>query len=56
VAFSSDPGSGIDFSEQGAHGDPSLATAEKGRLIFDAMLHDLVNGLVALHPDLKEGE
>jgi creatinine amidohydrolase len=56
VAFSSDPGSGIDFSEQGARGDPSLATAEKGRLIFDAMLHDLVNGLVALYPDLKEGE
>jgi creatinine amidohydrolase len=55
VAFSGDPDSGIDYSEQGAHGDPSLATAEKGRRIFDAMLDDLLEGLVALYPDLKDG-
>lgn len=55
VALSGDPDSGIDYSEQGAHGDPSVATAAKGRAILDAMLCDLVNGLVALYPDLKEG-
>jgi creatinine amidohydrolase len=50
--FSGEPTSGIDYSEQGARGDPTLATAEKGRQALDAMIEDLVSGLVALHPDL----
>jgi len=50
--FSGEPTSGLDYSEQGARGDPTLATAEKGRQALDAMIEDLVSGLVALHPDL----
>ena len=50
--FSGEPTSGLDYSEQGARGDPTLATAEKGRRALDAMIEDLVSGLVALHPDL----
>jgi creatinine amidohydrolase len=50
--FSGEPTSGIDYSEQGARGDPTLATAEKGRRTLEAMIEDLVSGLVALHPDL----
>jgi creatinine amidohydrolase len=50
--FSGEPTSGLDYSEQGARGDPTLATAEKGRQALDAMIDDLVSGLVALHPDL----
>lgn len=41
-----------DFSETGAYGDPTLASAEKGRQILAAMIEDLVAGLVALFPDL----
>jgi creatinine amidohydrolase len=50
--FSGEPTSGLDYSEQGARGDPTLATAEKGRQALEAMIEDLVSGLVALHPDL----
>jgi creatinine amidohydrolase len=42
----------IDYSETGAFGDPTLASAEKGRVFLDAMIGDLVDGLVALFPDL----
>lgn len=47
-----DPGR-ADFSETGAYGDPTLATAEKGRRILAAMVEDLVGGLIAQFPDLK---
>jgi creatinine amidohydrolase len=41
-----------DYSETGAFGDPTLASAEKGRALLDAMIVDLVQGLIALFPDL----
>jgi len=41
-----------DYSETGAFGDPTLASADKGRAFLDAMVGELVNGLVALFPDL----
>lgn len=41
-----------DYSETGAFGDPTLASADKGRAFLDAMIGDLVDGLVALFPDL----
>lgn len=47
-----DSESGADFSATGAIGDPTLATAGKGRAVLDAMADDLVSGLVDLWPDL----
>ena len=41
-----------DYSEIGAFGDPTLASADKGRAFLDAMIRELVDGLVALFPDL----
>ncbi len=43
--------SGPDYSLTGVRGDPSLATAEKGRKIIQAMAKELVDGLQALFPD-----
>jgi creatinine amidohydrolase len=40
------------YSETGAFGDPTRASADKGRAFLDAMIGDLVDGLVALFPDL----
>jgi creatinine amidohydrolase len=51
TVFEGDPAAGPDYSRTGARGDPSLATAEKGRLILDAMARELVDGLRALFPD-----
>ncbi len=48
---SNDPGA-ADYSETGAFGDPTLASADKGRAFLDAMVADLVAGLIALFPDL----
>ena len=39
-----------DFSRTGAWGDPSLASAAKGRVILAAMVRDLVRGLRAEFP------
>lgn len=44
--------SAADYSATGAFGDPTLARAEKGRAFLDAMIGDLVDGLIALFPDL----
>jgi len=41
-----------DYSETGAFGDPTLASADKGRAFLDAMIGDLADGLAALFPDL----
>ena len=30
------------FSKSGVNGDPTLATREKGRIIFDAVVHSFV--------------
>ncbi|MGH6894038.1 MAG: creatininase family protein [Dongiaceae bacterium] len=45
--------SAVDYSETGAFGDPTLASIEKGRAFLDAMIADLVEGLIALFPDLS---
>ena len=44
--------SAADYSETGAFGDPTLASADKGRAFLDAMIRDLVDGLIAMFPDL----
>ncbi len=49
--FDGDRNSGADYSATGARGDPTLATAEKGRAILSASVRDLVGGLQALFPD-----
>jgi len=49
--FTDDPASGPDYSVSGVRGDPTLATAEKGRAILADMTEDLVAGLHAVFPD-----
>ena len=51
--FSGDPASGPDYSRTGVRGDPTLASAEKGRALLAEMARELVEGLVALYPDLR---
>ena len=46
--YNPSPGSGIDYSAHGIHGDPTLATVEKGRAILEAMVQDVVEGFRAL--------
>ena len=52
VIFCDDPASGPDYSARGARGDPTLATRDKGERALAAMERTLVEGLVALYPDL----
>jgi creatinine amidohydrolase len=49
--FDGDPQSDADYSAAGARGDPTLATAEKGRAILEAGVRDLVEGLRVIYPD-----
>ena len=53
IRFSEEPADGPDYSRTGVRGDPSLATAEKGRALLAEMTRELVEGLVALFPDLS---
>lgn len=53
VVFDGDPASGLDWSRTGARGDPSLATQETGEAALAEITRELVEGLVALHPDLR---
>ena len=48
--FDGEPSSGPDYSASGVRGDPSLASAEKGRAILDDMAAELVSGLRASFP------
>ena len=48
--FTGDPQAGTNYSATGVRGDPTLATAEKGRAILAAMIADLVDGLRKLAP------
>jgi creatinine amidohydrolase len=48
--FNGDPGSGAQYSATGVRGDPSLASAEKGRIILADMVGELVEGLRPLCP------
>jgi creatinine amidohydrolase len=45
VVFNGDPATGTQYSATGVRGDPSLATAEKGRAILADMVAELVAGL-----------
>lgn len=54
ITFSGQPGSGIDFSRTGAHGDPTLATAAKGEALLAEMTHELVEGLTLLWPEAMD--
>lgn len=38
-------------TDSGATGDPTLATAEKGEVLLDAIVRDLIDGLRAAFPD-----
>jgi creatinine amidohydrolase len=48
-----DAARGINYSKTGVRGDPTLATAEKGRAILDDMVAELVSGLRHLCPGLS---
>jgi creatinine amidohydrolase len=50
--FSPDPAS-PGYNPTGATGDPTLATAEKGRRILEAILRDLIARLTAAFPELS---
>ena len=48
--FNADPASGHHYSATGVRGDPTLASAEKGRIILADIIAELVAGLRALLP------
>ena len=48
--FNPDPASGIDYSETGVRGDPTLASVEKGKAALADMVDDLVEGLKKIYP------
>ncbi len=50
--FDGDPATGPDYSVSGVRGDPTLATAEKGRAILADMADELVDGLRAAFPEV----
>lgn len=50
VILSDDPGAGTGYSRTGATGDPTRATAEKGKVLLEAMIGDLVSGLRNVFP------
>jgi len=52
--FDGDEGSGWDFSRDGVRGDPSLATAEKGELMLQAIVRDVVDGIRLHFPEAVE--
>lgn len=52
--FTDDPGGGVSYSLTGVRGDPTFATAEKGRIMLDDMIAELVSGLRVLCPSLSE--
>lgn len=56
VEFVGDPAEGANYSATGVRGDPTLATAEKGRAILDAMVADLIAGLRLLDPKLQAAD
>jgi creatinine amidohydrolase len=53
VVFDADPSSGPDWTRTGARGDPSLATRETGEAALQEITRELIDGLVALYPDLR---
>lgn len=53
VVLRDDPAAGSGYSRTGATGDPGRATAEKGRVLLQAMVGELVAGLRAVFPDAR---
>lgn len=51
TVLDSDSGAAIDYSKTGVRGDPTLASAEKGRAILEAMTRELVSGLRSIYPE-----
>ena len=51
TVFDGDPASGLDWSETGVRGDPTLATRDKGEAFLADMARELTEGLRALFPD-----
>lgn len=51
TVFDGDPGSGWDYSERGARGDPCLASPEKGEAALAAIVADVIDGIRAHFPD-----
>jgi creatinine amidohydrolase len=51
AVFAGDPNSGANYSATGVRGDPSLASAEKGRAILADMVGELVAGLRPFCPE-----
>jgi creatinine amidohydrolase len=51
TCFTGNEGDGIDFSLTGIRGDPTLATAEKGRALLAEMARELIAGICAIHPE-----
>ncbi len=49
--FDGDPQTGPDYSVSGVRGDPTLASAEKGRAILADMEEELAGGLLAAFPE-----
>lgn len=49
--FDGDEASGWNFSRYGVRGDPSLASAEKGEVMLDAIVRDVVEGIRIHFPD-----
>jgi len=49
--LSPEPAPDMIHSPTGATGDPSLATADKGRRVLDEITRDLVEGIRKLYPD-----
>lgn len=50
--FDGDPSSGPDYSISGVRGDPTLASAEKGRAILSDMAAELISGLLLSFPEV----
>ena len=50
--FDGDPASGPDYSASGVRGDPTLASAEKGRAILADMATELIGGLRVHFPEV----
>lgn len=52
TVFNGDAGSGPDYSVSGVRGDPTLASADKGRAILADMSGELIAGLRASFPEV----
>lgn len=54
VLFDSDEATGWDYSRDGVRGDPSLATVEKGEVMLNAIVRDVVDGIQMHFPEVMK--